>query len=693
MRLLRPPSFQTTTTPARSLNAPLSNGVGACSHVPVNNGTACDLDNNKCTPDTCQAGVCTAGTPVACPPVTDAQCQTRGTWNSATGTCSGTVNAPNGTTCALDDNKCTIDTCQAGVCKHTSDVTCDAPTDTQCQVAGTCNPNTGVRSAKMTNRNDGTTCALDDNKCTIDTCQAGVCKHTSDVTCDAPTDTQCQVAGTCNPNTGVCSATTNRNDGTTCELDDNKCTIDTCQAGVCKHTSDVTCDAPTDTQCQVAGTCNPNTGVCSPTTNRNDGTTCELDDNKCTIDTCQAGVCKHTSDVTCDAPTDTQCQVAGTCNPNTGVCSATTNRNDGTTCELDDNKCTIDTCQAGVCKHTSDVTCDAPTDTQCQVAGTCNPNTGVCSATTNRNDGTTCALDDNKCTIDTCQAGVCKHTSDVTCDAPTDTQCQVAGTCNPNTGVCSATTNRNDGTTCALDDNKCTIDTCQAGVCKHTSDVTCDAPTDTQCQIRAPVIRNGHLLGDDQSARWHGVRARQRCLHDRHLRGGRLQANGYEPGLLQGVLHAGLLPPEPVREIPVRVGPGIACPGLPVFGRSQLHHWGRSQVPRFWQWGDQHDLRHTAGAAGSGAAEPEDIQLHHDPRQPSGTGWCHGNLRRDDRAARRCELARSGLLSYRRELRGRSRPVQDGAHLHAARLRPAVSGRAVRLRCSSGVSGPTRWTG
>jgi hypothetical protein len=266
--------------------------TGQCSNPTATDGTSCS-DGNECDlNDTCQAGVCTAGSNVTC--TASDQCHTAGTCNPSTGQCSNPV-ATNGTSCS-DGNACDLnDTCQAGVCTAGSHVSCSA--SDQCHVAGTCDPSTGQCSNPTAT--NGTACS-DGNACDLnDTCQAGVCTAGSHISCSA--SDQCHVAGTCDPSTGQCSNPTATN-GTACN-DGNACDLnDTCQAGVCTAGGTVTCTA--SDACHVAGTCNPSTGQCSTQVAPN-GTTCS-DGNACDLnDTCQAGVCTAGSHVTCAPPAPT----------------------------------------------------------------------------------------------------------------------------------------------------------------------------------------------------------------------------------------------------------------------------------------------------------------------------------------------------------------------------------------------------
>ena len=438
---------------------------GLCSNPPAPNGTTCS-DGNACDlSDTCQAGVCTAGSHVTC--AASDQCHAAGTCNPATGQCSNPA-APNGTACG-DGNACDLnDTCQSGVCTAGSHVTCAA--SDQCHVAGTCNPSTGQCSnptaANGTACNDGNACDLND------TCQSGVCAAGSHVTCTA--SDQCHVAGTCNPSTGQCS-NPSAADGTSCN-DGNACTqADACQSGACTGANPVTCTA--SDQCHTAGTCNPSTGQCSNPAAAN-GTSCS-DGNACTqTDTCQAGTCAGSNPITCTA--SDQCHSAGTCDPATGTCSNPASPN-GTSCS-DGNACTqTDTCQGGTCTGSNPVACTA--SDQCHTAGTCDPSSGQCSNPTSPN-GTSCN-DGNACTqTDACSNGTCSGSNPVTCAA--SDQCHTSGTCDPTSGQCSNPPVP-DGSSCT-GTNACNQTyTCTAGVCTGSNPVVCQPP-------QPQIVATGDML-------------------------------------------------------------------------------------------------------------------------------------------------------------------------------------------------------
>jgi hypothetical protein len=195
---------------------------GKCTNPAKPNDSACE-DGTLCTQsDTCQGGVCAAGSPVTCTASDD--CHTAGSCDAKTGSCSILVKM-NGSTCD-DGLLCTLtDTCQSGVCSG-NPVTCVA--SDQCHVAGSCLPASGKCSNPLQKNN--TPCD-DKNECTSgEACQTGACSGGTTVTCSA--SDQCHSAGACDPMTGKCS-NPNLGDGTACN-DGKTCTTgDTCTTGNC----------------------------------------------------------------------------------------------------------------------------------------------------------------------------------------------------------------------------------------------------------------------------------------------------------------------------------------------------------------------------------------------------------------------------------------------------------------------------
>jgi hypothetical protein len=493
-------------------------GTGACEPKPVEDGLACD-DSNACTTvDTCQAGVCQGASPVVCAALS--QCHLAGTCDKVTGHCSN-PEKPKNSACN-DGNACTAtDTCQAGACVGGGQVACSA--QDQCHDAGVCSTVTGICSKPA--KQNGVKCD-DGSPCTNgDACQNGTCTPASQVVCSALDS--CHSAGSCDQKTGLCSNPP-KADGTTCSdgllcttgdkctagkcggtaqvCNDNiACTVDSCsetKGGCTKDSSACACQTSADCndgnpcngietcnlqtlQCQPGaavdcsslndacnvGTCSVGTGKCQATPKAN-GTTCD-DGNACTqASSCQAGVCQGQNPVTCVA--SDQCHSAGTCDAQTGKCSNPSKAN-GAACN-DGNACTqTDTCQSGTCSGTNAVVCAA--SDQCHTAGSCDPGSGKCSTVAKPN-GTGCN-DGNACTqTDTCQGGLCLGASPVTCTA--SDQCHAAGACDTGTGKCSNPA-KADGSACN-DGTLCTqTDSCQGGVCKGGSPVTCAASD--QCHM------------------------------------------------------------------------------------------------------------------------------------------------------------------------------------------------------------------
>ena len=445
--------------------------LGPCDEgngTPKAAGTVCRVAAGDCdVPEACD------GTSFACPE--DSRKASGTTCREATGncdpaeTCDGTnVSCPadskaaDGTACS-DGDACTqTDSCQAGACVGENPITCIA-TDA-CHEAGVCDPSTGVCSSPA--KPDGTGCD-DGDACTqVDICQSGLCVGDSPKTCTA--SDQCHDAGACDPATGECSNPA-KADGTFCSDGDFCTQADLCESGTCTGQAPVLCLS--SDQCHDAGVCDPATGMCSNPA-KPDGAACS-DGTACTqTDSCQSGVCVGANPVTCVA--SDQCHTTGTCDPATGVCSNPALPN-GVACD-DGDACTrTDTCQSGACTGTNPVTCVA--QDQCHAAGTCDPATGVCS-NPNKPDGDDCD-DGNGCTrMDTCQAGACTGASPVECTAADE--CHEAGTCDPQTGICSQPV-RADGTLCN-DRDACTrTDTCLAGACVGSDSVVCTASD--QCHL------------------------------------------------------------------------------------------------------------------------------------------------------------------------------------------------------------------
>lgn len=208
----------------------------------VDNGTSC-VDANACNgAETCQAGVCTAGTPLVC---NDGNICTDDSCNPAT----GCVATPNTAPCS-DGSACTVgDVCAAGTCNPGTPLVCN---DGNACTDDSCNPATGCVATPNTNPcSDGSACTIGD------VCTSGLCigapRNCNDG--NACTDDSCNPASGCVtvPNSGPCS-------------DGNACTAgDVCSGGSCSPGAPLTCD---DANFCTVDSCDVGTGcsnVASPT--------------------------------------------------------------------------------------------------------------------------------------------------------------------------------------------------------------------------------------------------------------------------------------------------------------------------------------------------------------------------------------------------------------------------------------------
>jgi RHS repeat-associated protein len=406
-------------------------------------GAACS-DANACTQtDTCQNQVCVGANPKTCatPPI--CQSATGATCNPTTGACVYT-NLTNGTGCD-DATMCNgRETCQAGVCTAGTAVTCNAPPTCQSATGATCNPANGV--CTYTNVTNGTGCD-DATMCNgHETCQAGACTAGTAVTCNSPPICHSATGATCNATTGAC-VYPNATNGTGCD-DATLCNgHETCQAGACTAGTAVTCNAPPTCHSATGATCNAATGACVYP-NATNGTGCD-DATMCNgHETCQTGACTAGTAVTCNSPPACQSATGATCNPANGVCTYT-NLTNGSACD-DATLCNgRETCQAGACTAGTAVTCNSPPTCRTAAGATCNASTGACSYP-NATNGTSCddsnactdtdqctngscagapktCNDNDTCTTDSCSGGICQNVVIAACGGPVHVTLDPAG--------------------------------------------------------------------------------------------------------------------------------------------------------------------------------------------------------------------------------------------------------------------------
>ncbi|MBI1825430.1 MAG: FG-GAP repeat protein [Planctomycetes bacterium] len=514
--------------------------ASTCQRVVAPNGTLCS-DGNLCNGnETCQNGVCTAGTPLNCadtnPCTTDSCVAATGCThtNLADGTaCGSTVSADcdspdsclsgvcvsnykaNGTACTDDGNACTNDVCNgSGSCTHPAKTNGTSCSDgNACTTGDTCSNGVCVGGPAL-NCNDN-------NPCTTDSCAPSTgCAHVSaanGTACGSSASTDCDSADTCSNGTCVPNY---KASGTVCTDDGNACTSDVCNgAGTCTHpikANGTACGSSAGTDCDSPDSCA--NGVCS-SNHIVSGTVCTDDGNACTSDVCDgAGTCTHpikANGTACGSSAGTDCDNPdscsnGTCvpnykasgtactddgNPNTtdtcngsGTCQHTTS-----SCPDDGNPCTNEVISGGVCTHPNKAdgtACGNATSTDCDSPDTCS--NGVCSSNY-KASGTFCTDDGNACTSDVCNgAGVCTHpskTNGTACGSSSNTDCDNPDTCN--NGVC-APNYELSGTACTDDGNACTSDVCNgAGTCTHTAKANGTSCSDGNVCNGAETCQNG----------------------------------------------------------------------------------------------------------------------------------------------------------------------------------------------------------
>jgi hypothetical protein len=219
--------------------------TGACTQVPVPNGTSC-ADANLCNgAESCTNGACVTGTPITCTP-TGNPCVVN-SCNPLTGGCEQHP-AANGTLCPDADLCDGTETCTNGICSGTgTPIVCE---DNNPCTTNSCNPVNGA--CVFTPVADNTPCP-DSTVCNgAEVCLGGICTTGTPLSCD---DHNPCHTNSCNPVTGCTSA--NVADGTQCPDADLCDGTETCTNGVCSGTGiPVVCTSPQ--------TCNPATGLCGP---------------------------------------------------------------------------------------------------------------------------------------------------------------------------------------------------------------------------------------------------------------------------------------------------------------------------------------------------------------------------------------------------------------------------------------------
>ncbi|NOS99246.1 MAG: hypothetical protein HOP29_01310 [Phycisphaerales bacterium] len=365
--------------PPSSPPPPAGPGPGPACTVPTQSGDCNDQD--PCTDDVCNAGVC---------------------------------QNPNNTAPCDDKNQCTTgDLCTAGACIG-EPVDC-SPMDNDCHT-GECDGKTGLCVRETSNEgepcDDGLTCTYDS------VCSKGVCVGTP-IDC-SHLDDQCH-AGVCNPTTELCeSHAAHEGDGCT---PDDRCTAGAaCANGACVG-EPLDCSA-LNSDCAV-GMCDPANGLCVVVPIRsgepcNDANACTIgescgvsgqctggvslipqlhcdDANPCTQESCNPAVgCVNTPVVGRPCQDGNFCTSGDSCNAG-GQCVPGAPLDPNVACN-DSNACTRDECQSHIgCVNVYDVV-------------------GACD-------------DQNPCTIEECSAqSGCTHTDITTISCGGIADCPVDAT-------------------------------------------------------------------------------------------------------------------------------------------------------------------------------------------------------------------------------------------------------------------------
>jgi hypothetical protein len=476
---------------------------GTCTNTRIAGCTACTSnahcdDGNACNgAETCQAGLCTAGTTLTCD---DGDACTTDTCNPSSG-CVNTRSA----TCTVCEAATRIPAAGGTVTGRTSGASAltagCVPTSSQSPevvfvwtpaasgsaTIATCGTGTSydtVLSLRQGACTDGAEIGCNDDSCPVNGSAIWGSRITAAVTAgetyyvvvDGYKGRSGAFTLTVTPPAGGCT-TASCNDG-------NPCTTDVCGAnGTCTNTPIAGCTGCTsNAQCDDGNPCT--TDGCSAGTCRNtakaNGTSCS-DGNACNgAEACQAGACATGTPPVCN---DGNPCTNDSCDPSRG-CTYTNNTDP---CTDDGNPCTNDVCGNGTCKHPAKPNGASCADTTfCNGEETCR--SGVCTAAT----ALTCD-DGIPCTADACDetGGRCTHeagpgccrsdaecadtdacTANERCDrgacvsdpvvCPDVRNCAVA-TCDPEVG-CSATPVP-DGTACD-DGDPCTSgEACSAGTC------------------------------------------------------------------------------------------------------------------------------------------------------------------------------------------------------------------------------------
>lgn len=438
-------------------------------------------DNNLCTTDMCNLGVC-VNSPVICIDndvfcdgsevcdLSNGMCVSTGTpCSDPTGLCCEGTDTCVTECCADQDcpddgNECTDEVCSAGVCIHPpvmDGTVCNGAPVGDCDSQDTCQA--GVCVDQITP--SGTVCRLVAGDCDVEEFCDGVSKA-------CPTDGFSDGTVACRPANGICDVAEFCTGGSAdCPADGFAGTDVVCRQAIN--------DCDMDEFCTGKGVECP-ADACQPS-----GTTCADDGNDCTNDVCD-GACNCTHPIRGDgSPCGDQtpggdCDEADICIA--GICD--TNRVDaGTVCRTAAGECDLEEVCDGAAVDCPFDDCK-PQGTACSSDGndcTADVCDGLCNCShTALSDGSSCGntIPTGECDqADVCVSGNCNSNPQIdgtSCGSPINSDCDNPDACL--SGVCQDNL-ESSGTTCSSDGNDCTNDRCDgSGICDHTA-----VPNNTPC--------------------------------------------------------------------------------------------------------------------------------------------------------------------------------------------------------------------
>lgn len=424
-------------------------------------GLSCDDGEGACQNGKC-ANLCAD---VECP---SEQCTAPGLCDPTTGACGAATPDNEDGPCTSNEAKAGV--CRSGVCTNLCEhVNCPSM---ECTRAGECSPYTG-QCADMVPAldHDGQVCNGDGF---AGVCRAGLCENLCErVTC--PFD-DCNRAGSCSPVTGACSPMTSYNDNSECGEGGG-----VCRAGVCTDLcKGVIC--PSDA-CNDAGACDAVSGKCGDMIPAHGGDRCDIGGDK---GVCSQGACVDLcarDSIVC--PSD-DCTASPSCGPFTGKCQSDGQHiNEGQVCNQGAGVCASGSCK-DLCAGSA-ISCDGD---GCMDAGECDPTTGQCTGGQPSRAGTSCNDGGGQCD----GQGQCRGLCDgVVCKGAD--QCNIAGSCDPKSGECSAPQPSHELDECST---TTVSGVCVGGACSDLChEVLCESGTD--CLASVCNVRTGQCEDSPRS--------------------------------------------------------------------------------------------------------------------------------------------------------------------------------------------------